>query len=59
MLLLCTAATSAAAQRCDFSNVPGAVWWGPESRMAVSRFADRTAEAGDDTYTPCDSSTQG
>ena len=33
------AATSqAAAQRCDFSRVPGVVWWGPESRMTVARF---------------------
>jgi len=39
MLLLCGATTTAAAQRCDFSNVPGVVWWGPESKMAVSRFA--------------------
>ncbi|HXO85532.1 MAG TPA: hypothetical protein VN803_08395, partial [Gemmatimonadales bacterium] len=38
-LLAFAATTSAAAQRCDFSKVPGVVWWGPESRMAVSRFA--------------------
>ena len=30
---------AADAQRCDFSKVPGVVWWGPESRMEVARFA--------------------
>lgn len=39
LLFLCGATTTAAAQRCNFSNVPGVVWWGPESRMSVARFA--------------------
>jgi hypothetical protein len=42
-LLASAAATDAAAQRCDFSNVPGVVWWGTESRMTVARFASYMA----------------
>src|SRR6266576_2427250 len=38
-LLLAVVSTRAAAQRCDFSKVPGVVWWGGESRMTVARFA--------------------
>jgi len=38
-LLPLAAATSAAAQRCDFSKVPGVVWWGTDSRMDAARFA--------------------
>jgi len=42
-LLVCVAlaaiARAADAQRCDFSKVPGVVWWAPESRMDVARFA--------------------
>jgi hypothetical protein len=33
------AQTSGESPRCDFSDVPGAVWWGTESRMPLSRFA--------------------
>jgi hypothetical protein len=39
VLLLGCVAKSAGAQRCDFSKVPGVVWWGPDSKMPVSRFA--------------------
>ena len=28
-----------ALSRCDFSEVPGAVWWGPEGRMTIGRLA--------------------
>ena len=38
-LAFATIARAADAQRCDFSKVPGVVWWGPESRMEVARFA--------------------
>ena len=38
-LLLAVVSTRAAAQRCDFSKVPGVVWWGGESRMTAARFA--------------------
>mgnify|MGYP003580880540 CR=1 FL=1 len=39
MLAFVAVADTARAQRCDFSKVPGVVWWGPESRMGVARFA--------------------
>jgi len=41
VLLLLTWPTVAAAQgqRCDFSNVPGVVWWGTEAQMPVSQVA--------------------
>lgn len=29
---------AAHAQRCDFSKVPGVVWWGTDTRMTVPRF---------------------
>lgn len=38
-VLVLVTASQAAAQRCDFSKVPGVVWWGTESRMDVARFA--------------------
>ena len=26
--------------RCDFSNVPGAVWWGTETEMTLGKLAE-------------------
>ena len=34
---------AAHAQRCDFSKVPGVVWWGTDTRMTVPRFVSYMA----------------
>ena len=40
LTLLAGLATAAAGQQpCDFSVVPGAVWWGPETQMRTDRIA--------------------
>jgi len=38
-LLAGLATTAAAQQRCEFSAVPGAVWWGSQTRMRADRIA--------------------
>ncbi|MGW8281747.1 MAG: hypothetical protein ACWGON_00485, partial [Gemmatimonadota bacterium] len=37
------AQTRGESPRCDFSDVPGAVWWGTESRLPLERFVAYTA----------------
>ena len=39
MLLACPCVVAAQKSRCDFSNVPGVVWWGTEKQMPVARLA--------------------
>ena len=34
---------AAHAHRCDFSKVPGVVWWGTDTRMTVPRFVSYMA----------------
>jgi hypothetical protein len=38
ILLICPGVAWAQKGRCDFSNVPGVVWWGSEKQMPVARF---------------------
>jgi len=38
-LLTCPALARAQGQPCDFSKVPGAVWWGSDTLLPVARFA--------------------
>jgi hypothetical protein len=37
--LIPLAAAAQSGQRCDFSEVPGVVWWGTESQMTLARLA--------------------
>jgi len=39
LALACPAAAAAQGQRCDFSKVPGVVWWGARAEMPVARLA--------------------
>jgi hypothetical protein len=39
VMLTCPATTWAQGPRCDFSKVPGAVWWGTQAQMPVARLA--------------------
>ena len=39
LLLTCPVTAVAQEQRCDFSKVPGVVWWGTETQLQVSRVA--------------------
>lgn len=38
-----SAQTRGESPRCDFSDVPGAVWWGTESQLPLERFVAYTA----------------
>ena len=43
LLLLATAAPAAGQPACDYSGLPGAVWWGTRNRMTITEFASYAA----------------